>query len=104
MRVETLSPKVQGFLRKVNPRRVSRAPKARAKAVADGKEVNIPPPAGSRRRPKVVSSDWIGGAAWDFRETAPAIQTVPQTDTGGLVEHTQALERTVLKELGKMPP
>jgi hypothetical protein len=31
-------------------------------------------------------------------------QTVPQTDTGGLVEHTEALERTVLKELGKMPP
>jgi hypothetical protein len=43
-------------------------------------------------------------AAQDFRETAPAIQTVPQTDTGGLVEHTKAFERTVLKELGKMPP
>jgi hypothetical protein len=31
-------------------------------------------------------------------------QTVPQTDTGGLVENTKALERTMLKELGKMPP
>jgi hypothetical protein len=31
-------------------------------------------------------------------------ETVPETDTGGLVEYTQALERTVLKELGKMPP
>ena len=30
-------------------------------------------------------------------------ETVPQTDTGGLVEHTEALERTVLKELGKLP-
>ena len=32
------------------------------------------------------------------------VKTVPETDTGGLVEHTKALERTVLKELGKMPP
>ena len=32
------------------------------------------------------------------------VETVPETDTGGLVEHTEALERTVLKELGKMPP
>ena len=30
--------------------------------------------------------------------------TVPETDTGGQVEHTKALERTTLKELGKMPP
>ena len=29
-------------------------------------------------------------------------KTVPETDTGGLVEHTEALERTMLKELGKM--
>jgi hypothetical protein len=39
-----------------------------------------------------------------FRETASALKTVPETDTGGLVEDTEALERTVLKELGKMPP
>ena len=32
-----------------------------------------------------------------------SLQTVPQTDTGGLVEHTKALERMVLKELGKLP-
>jgi hypothetical protein len=31
-------------------------------------------------------------------------ETVPETDTGGLVEHTEACERTVLKELGKLPP
>ena len=30
--------------------------------------------------------------------------TVPQTDTGGQVEHTQALERTQEKELGKLIP
>ena len=35
---------------------------------------------------------------------SPADKTVPQTDTGGLVEYTKALERTMLKELGKMPP
>ena len=38
--------KSQGFLRKANPRRVSRAPKVRAKAVADGNLVNSPGPAG----------------------------------------------------------
>jgi hypothetical protein len=39
-----------------------------------------------------------------FQEIAPAFKTVPQTDTGGQVEHTKALERMVLKELGKMFP
>ena len=29
-------------------------------------------------------------------------ETVPETDTGGLVEHTKALERTISKELGKL--
>lgn len=31
-------------------------------------------------------------------------KTVPQTDTGGQVENTQALERTRVKELGKLAP
>ena len=31
------------------------------------------------------------------------IKTVPETDTGRQVEHTKALERTMLKELGKLP-
>ena len=35
-----------------------------------------------------------------FRST----ETVPQTDTGGQVENTKALERTRVKELGKMAP
>ena len=30
--------------------------------------------------------------------------TVPQTDTGGLVEYTKVDERTSVKELGKMAP
>jgi hypothetical protein len=30
--------------------------------------------------------------------------TVPQTDTGGQVENTKALERTRVKELGKLTP
>ena len=29
---------------------------------------------------------------------------VPQTDTGGLVEYTKALERSRVKELGKLTP
>ena len=32
------------------------------------------------------------------------IKTVPETNTGGQVEHTKALERTMLKELGKLHP
>jgi hypothetical protein len=31
-------------------------------------------------------------------------RTVPQTDTGGQVENTKALERTWVKELGKIVP
>jgi hypothetical protein len=30
--------------------------------------------------------------------------TVPQTDTGGRAEYAQALERTRVKELGKLTP
>ena len=30
--------------------------------------------------------------------------TVPQTDSGGWVENTKALERTLVKELGKLIP
>ena len=41
-------------------------------------------------------------AAKTFLEITPT-ETVPETDTGGLVEDTEALERTMLKELGKLP-
>ena len=33
-----------------------------------------------------------------------AVVTVPQTDTGGRGEYPKALERTLLKELGKLAP
>ena len=39
-----------------------------------------------------------------FQEITPSLKTVPETDTGGQVEYTKALERTMLKELGKMTP
>ena len=32
------------------------------------------------------------------------MHTVPQTNTGRWVEQTKALERTLVKELGKMTP
>ena len=32
------------------------------------------------------------------------LETVPQTDTGRQVENTKALERTLVKELGKIAP
>jgi hypothetical protein len=42
----------------------------------------------------------------DCREKALArvVVPVPQTDTGGLVEHTKVDERTFVKELGKLAP
>ena len=46
--------------------------------------------------------DWQGGLGLPGKSAGA--KTVPETDTGGLVEHTKALERTVLKELGKLPP
>ena len=51
---------------------------------------------------KGVRTYWIVRAPWSFQEIAP-VKTVPETDTGGLVEHTEALERTTAKELGKLP-
>jgi hypothetical protein len=46
------------------------------------------------------------GLRLDWREKALArlVVPVPQTDTGGLVEHTKVDERTVVKELGKLAP
>ena len=45
----------------------------------------------------------IGCAVKLFQEIASSLKTVPETDTGGYVEYTKALERTMLKELGKIP-
>ena len=47
-------------------------------------------------------TDWACGRSVPGNNAG--IKTVPETDTGGLVEYTEALERTVLKELGKLPP
>ena len=41
---------------------------------------------------------------WRVPGNSAGDETVPETDTGGLVEHTKALERTMLKELGKLLP
>ena len=46
--------------------------------------------------------DWRCGEAHPGNSSF--IKTVPETDTGGMVEHTKALERTILTELGKMHP
>ena len=46
-------------------------------------------------------SDW--GGRWIDPGNSAERWTVPETDTGGLVEDTEALERTMLKELGKLP-
>ena len=47
-------------------------------------------------------SDWL--CSWSLPGNSSTVKTVPETDTGGLVENTEALEGTMLKELGKMPP
>ncbi len=39
---------------------------------------------------------------WSVPGNSSSNETVPETDTGGLVEHTEALERTMSKELGKL--
>ena len=41
---------------------------------------------------------------WIVPGNSSSDETVPETDTGGLVEYTKALERMVLKELGKLTP
>ena len=51
---------------------------------------------------RMERSDWM-----DFQEKPLSFSrhmTVPQTDTGGRVEYTKALERTREKELGKLTP
>ena len=52
-------------------------------------------------KPCQALSDWPGW--WSGPGNSAVVWTVPETDTGGLVEHTEALEGTMLKELGKLP-
>ena len=53
-------------------------------------------------RCRVALSDWPRGCVVPGNSTS--VETVPETDTGGLVEYTKALERMMLKELGNLPP
>ena len=57
-----------------------------------------------------VVTDPVTGSSlldWKGKEGVPGnsshVQSVPETDTGGQAEYAKALERTVLKELGKLP-
>ena len=75
----------------------------RPKGVIDGNQVNIPGPVGSDGSRKLLGLIGLLLAVKGFLEITPR-ETVPETDTGGLVEHTKALERTMLKELGNLPP
>ena len=75
----------------------------RPKGVIDGNQVNIPGPVGSDGFRKLLGLIGLLLAVKGSLEITPT-ETVPETDTGGLVEHTKALERTMLKELGKLPP
>ena len=58
------------------------------------------PPEVTAVQPCRPLSDWAGW--WIGSGNSPGAWTVPETDTGGLVEHTEALEGTMLKELGKL--
>ena len=75
----------------------------RPKGVIDGNQVNIPGPVGSDEFRKLSGLIGLLRAGKEFLEIT-LTETVPETDTGGLVEYTKALERTTSKELGKMPP
>ena len=85
--------------RNVNQRRVSR-PLRRGRAVVDGKQVNIPALVGSDELRKLFLL--IGLRPRSSSGNSSHIITVPETDTGGLVEYTKALE-TMLKEPAKCP-
>ncbi len=73
----------------------------RPKGVIDGNHVNIRGPVGSDESRKLCGLIGLFHAVKGFQEITPT-ETVPETDTGGQVEYTKALERTMLKELGKL--
>jgi hypothetical protein len=62
---------------------------------------NIPEPVRSDGCRKLSGLTGLLPAVKAFLEIT-LTETVPETDTGGLVEYTKALERTMLKELGKL--
>jgi hypothetical protein len=58
------------------------------------------PPDVTAAKSRPPLSDWGGG--WSGPGNSPGAWTVPETDTGGLDEHSEAFGRTMLKELGKL--
>ena len=74
----------------------------RPKGVADGNQVNIPELVVGDECKKLSKVIGFRGQRMRSRKE-PQHQPVPETDTGGQVEYTKALERTMLKELGKLP-
>ena len=59
------------------------------------------PPEMTAAKPCRPLSDW--GGWWSGPGNSPGARTVPETDTGGLDEHSEAFGGTMLKELGKLP-
>ena len=68
-----------------------------------GTRSNIPGPVRSDECRKLSGLIGLLPAGKVFLEITHT-ETVPETDTGGQVEHTKALERMTLKELGNLPP
>ena len=57
-----------------------------------------------RRRTLLIRREVVDAMLPRKTSKLQVIAIVPQTDTGGRVENTKALERTRVKELGKMAP
>ena len=91
----------------------------RRKAVEPDNGYRFKPVGGDVRRPSATNGvstlrgDEEGACAHKLDDSqlsrkasieSTADVTVPQTDTGGRGEYPKALERTLLKELGKMTP
>ena len=85
-------------------------PKARPQGVVDGCQVNIPEPGSGVEYVVTLvrgrAACWLPSLRRMGREKQrrSCYSTVPQTDTGGRVEDTQAFEITIVKELGKIAP
>ena len=63
-------------------------------------------PGGEFEGSRAASKDqkWLSPGCQEKRLSDERWVTVPQTDTGRRVEHTKAIERTLVKEFGKTGP